>query len=99
MPTREDFVELVDNCTFEFCSLNGYKGMKLTSKINGNTIFFACSGGGYGSGWYDVGSYGLYWSASIFSAAYARYLSFVSGGVSPQGSLSRFLGFAVRPVQ
>jgi hypothetical protein len=99
MPTREDFVELVDNCTFECCSLNGYKGMKLTSKINGNSIFFACSGYGSGAGWLNVGSLGLYWSASIHSAAGARYLFFYNGGVYPQDNDDRFGGFAVRPVQ
>ena len=95
MPTREDFVELVDNCTFDYCSLNGYRVMKLTSKINGNSLFFACSGLGTGTGWYLVGSDGCYWSASIDFVAHARYLLFYSGGVFPPGqqrSVRRFCG-------
>ena len=99
MPTEEDFVELVDNCIFEVCSLNGYRGMKLTSKINGNSLFFACSGFGHGTSWDGRGSIGYYWSASFLSARYARSLFFGSGGVDPQDNYRRYYGFAVRPVQ
>ncbi len=99
MPTSEQFQELYDNCNVEFCSVNGYRGMKFTSKINGNSIFFACSGLGNGSSWGSRGSFGYYWSASFYSARSARSLYFGSGGVNPQGSSNRCYGFAVRPVQ
>ena len=39
IPTAEDINELLDNCTMEWGSLNGIKGCKVTSKINGNSIF------------------------------------------------------------
>jgi len=99
MPTKENFVELYENCTHEFCSLNCYRGMKFTSKINGNSIFFPCSGYGHGSSWNLRGGNGHYWSASFYSAVYARYLDFNSGGVGPQDINYRYYGFAVRPVQ
>lgn len=99
MPTSEEFKELDDNCEHEFVSVNGFKGMRFTSKINGNSVFFPCSGSGSGSSWNYRGSSGVYWSSSLYSAAYGRSLGFYSGGVSPQGNSSRFFGFAVRPVQ
>ena len=99
MPTEDDFVELVENCNTEMCSVNGYRGMMFTSKINGNQLFFAASGCGYGSSWGSRGSLGNYWSGSFLSARDARDLAFFSGGVNPQSYGSRFYGFAVRPVQ
>lgn len=99
MPTDEEFQELNDNCDWEWTTENGYYGVRFTSKINGKIIFFACSGYGIGSSWYDRGSIGYYWSASFGSARYARSLVFYSGGVNPQFSNYRYFGFAVRPVQ
>ncbi len=99
MPTSEQFKELDDNCTHEFCSVNGFRGMRFTSKKNGNSIFFPCSGYGDGTAWDYRGSYGSYWSGSLNSAAHGRGLSFSSGGVYPQDSSNRFYGFAARAVQ
>ena len=99
MPTSEQFQELYDNCNVEFCSVNGYRGMKFTSKVNGNSIFFACSGSGRGTGWSSRGAFGYYWSSSFSSARDAYLLHFFSGGVFPQSNYGRYYGFAVRPVQ
>ena len=99
MPTREQFEELCDHCTWTRKTVNGVNGYLVTSKINGNSIFFACSGGGHGTTWYNRGSYGYYWSSSLNSSTYGRYLGFYSGGVYPQYLNDRFYGFCVRPVQ
>ena len=99
MPTEDDFVELVENCDREFRSVNGYRGWVFTSKINGKSIFFACSGNGNGTAWSNRGSSGYYWSATFSSARDARGLYFSSGGVNPQYYNYRDYGFAVRPVQ
>jgi hypothetical protein len=115
MPLTEDFAELFNSnytkfvdadgediasdVTNKLITMNSIVGIRLKSKINGNTLFFPCSGNGYGSSWYDRGSNGLYWSRSLYSAAYGRYLYFLSSGVNPAYNYNRFLGFAVRPVQ
>ena len=99
MPTEEDFMELDKYCNHEWVEQNGYYGMRFTSNVNGNSIFFAASGYGFGSSWNSRGSYGYYWSASFNSARYALGLSFNSGGVNPQYYDVRCLGFAVRAVQ
>ena len=113
MPTTAEFKELFDNCIYidasgaevsagtanKIVTVNGIVGLYLQSKINGNRLFFACSGRGYGTSWYGRGSIGFYWSASFSTARSARYLSFSSGGVNPQYYNDRYRGFAVRPVQ
>lgn len=113
MPTTEEFKELFDNCDYinadgeviaaattdKRVTVNDVLGLYLKSKNNGNRIFFACSGYGGGTSWSNRGSYGNYWSSSFYSARYARYLSFNSGGAGPQSDGNRYYGFAVRPVQ
>lgn len=99
VPTSGDFQELCDNCTREWIKFNGVEGRRFTSKKNGHFIFFPCSGYGNGTSWYNRGSLGYYWSASLGSATQGRSLSFRSGGVYPQDNYNRFYGFAVRAVQ
>lgn len=114
MPTTEEYAELFANIDYvqadgttvidasttdKRVTVNGVVGLYLKSKINGNLLFFACSGYGYGTTWSNRGSYGHYWSASFYSSRYARYLSFYSGGVIPQNFNYRYYGFAVRAVQ
>lgn len=113
MPTTEEYAELFANCDFIYANgtvidsatvdkrvtVNGILGLYLKSKINGNLLFFPCSGYGYGSSWDTRGGYGYYWSASFGSAVGARDLYFGSGGVFPQNYSLRYYGFAVRPVQ
>lgn len=114
MPSSTEFKELFDNCDFvqadgttvidagttdKRVTVNGVVGIYLKSKINGSLLFFACSGRGDGTSWDLRGSFGSYWSSSFDSARVAYFLSFSSGGVSPQNlNLSRYFGFPVRPV-
>ena len=43
MPTKTECEELKSNCHYEAYVLNGYSGMKFTSKTNGNSIFICSS--------------------------------------------------------
>ena len=99
MPTEEQIKELFDNCDWVRKTINGINGYLVTSKINGNVVFFPASGGGYGTTWSNRGANGNYWSSSWYSARGARRLYFGSDGVGPQDTGSRYNGFAVRPVQ
>ena len=99
MPTEEQIKELFDNCNWVRKTINGINGYLVTSKINGNVIFFPASGYGGGTTWNNRGSYGGCWSSSWGSARYARNLSFYPSGVNPQYTGNRYYGFAVRPVQ
>lgn len=99
MPTKDQFIELVDNCTTEWCHENGHVGMRFTSKINGNSVFFPAAGRGNGTSLYNVGSLGLYWSSAWYSADYAYIMLFDSSTVYPQYVSNRCYGFSVRAVQ
>ena len=99
MATEEQIKELFDNCDWVRKTINGINGYLVTSKVNGNAIFFPASGGGSGTSWGSRGANGGYWSSSWFSARNARGLNFLSDGVNPQDTGNRYNGFAVRPVQ
>ena len=99
MPTVGEFQELNSNCDSEWTDEDGVAGRRFTSRINGNSIFFPASGDRNGTGLYYHGSYGFYWSSSLYSSAYGYFLYFNSGGVGPANDFSRFYGFSVRAVQ
>ena len=99
MPTVGEFQELNANCDSEWTDEDGVAGRRFTSRINGNSIFFPAAGSRNGTGLYNRGTGGYYWSASLDSAASGYRLDFSSGGVGPAISDSRFIGFSVRAVQ
>jgi len=99
MPTAEQFQELYDNCVWIRKNVHGVNGYLVVSKINENSLFFACSGNGHGTTLNSRGSYGLYWASTLYSSTNGRHLYFNSSDVNPQDSDSRFYGFTVRPVQ
>jgi hypothetical protein len=113
IPQSADFQELVNNCIFinadgveipsdttdKRVTVNGIVGLYLQSKTNGNRLFFSASGDGVGTSWSNRVSFGLYRSASFYSARNARVLLFYSGGVYPQDyNGDRYNGVAVRPI-
>ena len=99
MPTRAEQDELRENCTWTWTTQNGVNGYKVTSKKNGNSIFFPAAGCRDGSSLSGAGSYGNYWSSSLYAddPYGACSLYFYSDGVGWYGS-SRIVGFTVRPV-
>ena len=99
MPTVGEFQELNSNCDSIWTDEDGVAGRRFTSRINGNSIFFPASGGRYGTGLNDRGSYGNYWSSSLYSQTYGYRLHFDASGVSPANLSNRFYGFSVRAVQ
>ncbi len=44
VPTREEWKELIENCTWQWTGINGVTGAKAVSKINGNSIFLPAAG-------------------------------------------------------
>ena len=102
MPTLVEIRELLDanNCTWTWTTQDGKNGYEVKSKTNGNSLFLPAAGCRKGSGLYNAGSGGGYWSSSLGTAYsyYARGLGFVSDlhDWSPD---IRFYGFSVRPVR
>lgn len=102
MPTKAEQDELRNNCTRKWTTLNGVEGIKLTSKKEGYTdkwIFLPAAGCRKGESLDYSGSYGLYWSSSLYAGvpSYAYDASFRSSGVD-NGYVYRCEGRSVRPV-
>ena len=99
MPTKAEFDELKSNCTYTWTTQGGKNGYKVTSKKNGNRIFLPAAGYRYGTSVLNAGSYGIYWSSSLFTGSpfSAWLLLFNSSDFYTYGS-SRRSGFSVRPV-
>ena len=103
MPTATEFQELYDSTDHVWITNyngSGVNGWKFTSKTNGNSIFFPASGYANGTGVYDRGSGGYFWSSSLrpSDSNYGLYLRFNSGNVIPQLNGGRCNGFCVRGV-
>ena len=104
MPTSAEFKELYDNTTCTWTTDyngTGIQGRVFTSKIDtSKKVFFPAAGSGGGTS-LSAGSYGYYWSSSLYSSIpyNAYYLYFYSSDVYPQYSYyGRSYGFTVRPV-
>ena len=102
MPTDAELTELREQCTWTWTTQNGVKGYKVTSKKSGYTnksIFLPAAGCRDGSSLDYAGSYGYYWSSSLYTGlpndAYG--LGFGSDYVSRYSSI-RYYGQSVRPV-
>ena len=100
MPSLDQIKELIDNCNWEWTTLNGVYGRKATSKKNGNSIFLPAAGYRYDTSLSGAGSWGGYWSRTLttYNAYYAYYLYFYSGDVY-WGYSRRYDGQSVRPVR
>lgn len=103
MPSKAQFEELINSSytTTEWTTLNGVKGRKITSKKNGNSIFLPAAGYRSGSSLYGTGSYGIYWSRTLYSDGpnNAWSLDFNSSSIYTSYFGYRYCGRSVRPVR
>ena len=98
MPTYSEQNELLNNCTWEWTTLNGVNGRRVTGP-NGNSIFLPAAGSRLGTSSYNVGSNGDYWSSTPYEDDdyYAFNLYFGSGHYDWLW-IGRYDGHSVRPV-
>ena len=99
MPTDAEWTELREQCTWTWTTQNGVYGRKVTSKTNGNSIFLPAAGSREDSSLYNAGSYGNFWSSSLYTddPYYAWRVYFSSSNVDRDIG-SRYYGQSVRPV-
>ena len=62
VPSKYQFKELIDNCTMSETTSNGIKGVKFTSKRNGNSIFLPYGGSCYDGKTRKDGTASYYWT-------------------------------------
>ena len=109
MPTLAELVELYNtksnttDYTWEWTEVDGHNGWKITSKksgTSGNSIFLPAAGLREGTSSSSQGSYGSYWSSTLYEDHPARawYLYFFSFALNCHYE-DRYYGFSVRPVQ
>ena len=96
MPTAAELTELRDNCSWEWTSMNGINGSKVTGP-NGNSIFLPAAGNGSGPSLNYVGQLGYYWSSSLDTDCSDNAWRILLSSLDWRSNL-RFNGFSVRPV-
>ena len=100
LPTVGEIYELVDNCTKKWTTMNGVRGCRFKSKVNGNSVFLPAADYCEDS-LPDVADGGAYfWSSTPFHspgmdcAYFFDYFSF-----DPEANYHyRFIGMSIRPV-
>ncbi len=97
MPTKEEFDELRNNCTWTWITQNNVKGYKVTSKKNGNSIFLPAAGYCLGRGTNGEGLRGYYSSSTPHEDYRAYHLDF-SVDRYGTGDYGLYEGRSVRPV-
>lgn len=98
-PTKVEWDELIRHTTSQWTTRNGVNGMLLTSS-NGNSLFLPAAGNRWGSSLRDAGSYGDYWSSSLYAGdpRGAWFFYFLSDD-QRVGRDYRLIGFTVRAVR
>lgn len=102
MPTSAEMNELLTCCMWTWTPYKGVNGCVVTGR-NGNSIFLPAAGSCQGLNINNAGSYGEYWSSTVYSNDYypfhfAEDLIFYSGRYITD-TYFRYSGFSIRPVQ
>ena len=101
MPTDAEWDELMAKCTWTWVTNYNGSGIngRLVEATNGNSIFLPAAGEWYDTDFYDAGSYGYYWSSSLYTDDPGGAINFVfiSGDFGRDGTY-RKCGLSVRPV-
>lgn len=101
MPTREEFEELIKECTWQYSYeiTSSRDGYTVTSLKNGNTIFLPAAGYYDGAVLQDYKKNGSYWCGTLSSNKSKEADAFVMTPVDVKMSnVLRHSGFTVRPV-
>ena len=99
LPTRSEFQELIDNCTWTWTEQNGHKGYKVTSRKNSQSIFLPAAGYRDGDTLYYDGESGYFWSSTPNeSDGLGAYNLFFNEGDRYVDWSCRDYGLSVRPV-
>lgn len=100
MPTINEWKELKNCCTWNWTTLNGTTGYKITGINNECSLFLPAVGLITGRDYYDVSSKGYYWSSERHPSEIetALCVHFYSDGTRFLSYTHRNIGFAIRPV-
>ena len=98
MPTKAEQDELRNKCSWQWTTLNGVNGYRVTGP-NGNSIFLPAAGYRLDTSLYLGGSFGNYWSSTpLESLSYSACCLYFLGTNFDWNSYNRYYGLSVRPV-
>jgi len=100
IPTAEQWKELIDRCSWEWVSLNGFYGYNVISRSNGNCIFIPAAGLITGMAPFtEHNEGGRYFTSSLYpdDPLCAYCVSFDNRGVQ-LNPIYRYFGLSIRPV-
>ena len=100
IPSVADFKELYENCTWEWITINGKKGRRATSKINGKSIFLPAAGYKGEQGLDYQNNWGFYSSCQLYLdyPESQKALHITDHEINPDSSMGRDTGIPVRAV-
>ncbi|MBO5865258.1 MAG: hypothetical protein J6Q73_04325 [Bacteroidaceae bacterium] len=97
-PSSADFEELINNCTWEWTTVNDVNGYKVTGP-NGNSIFLPATGYRDVTSYSNDGKSGEYWSSTPHKdTQYSYYFCYTADGYYTFWNC-RYVGRCVRPVK
>ena len=99
IPSLEQVAELVNVCAWQWTQRNGVNGYLVTGP-NGNTMFLPAAGYVDGSSLEYAGTYGIYWSRSLYSYLPDRaFALYIDSQYTDSEDFSRYYGHAIRAVR
>lgn len=97
-PTQAEWLELVNNCDSKWVTVNGVQGKRLTSKINGNSIFFPSTGYLVNGSHSSIGTTSHYYTSELSSSKSAYFMTITNGSNNISNSF-RCYGRSIRAVK
>ena len=101
MPSTEQCWELCESCTWQQTTRNGVNGQLVTGP-NGQSMFLPAAGERYNNNIGDLGSFGLFWSRTLYSVdgiySNSAYILFFYLDDHRSNGNDRYIGFPVRAV-
>ncbi len=97
MPTFDEIKELKNRCRWNWTSMNGVKGYKVTGP-SGKSIFLPAAGIRHGSESLGVGTGNFCWSSTAYEGSGDAYNLVFSSDDYDWGRYGRYEGCSVRPV-
>lgn len=99
MPTYNELLELLEECTWTWITYKGINGYKVTGP-NGNSIFLPAAGYRNGTSLFVQGSYGGYLSGTLNEdGSDGAWHLYFGNGLRNLNYYGRYYGFTVRPVK
>ena len=100
MPSKDQIIELVENCTWEWTTMNGVNGRLFTSNFNGAQLFLPAAGYIWSNVLKDGGTKGYYWgrSLNVGRPDYGSSIYLSESNVTEWG-YGRAYGYPIRPVR